>query len=146
MSREAPESIVLGLRSIKPTMRLVWNPTAVRIRTEFDAYGNPKSEIQEPRWEVWDTDAEGCPYMIARVQTEEGEFQEADQRIVDMLNFCNPARWGGDVRKMVKVLVDDANERQREAEERAYQHFAEEVGRDAAYLDTTKVVSAGVPY
>jgi hypothetical protein len=145
MSREAPESIVLGLQGIKSTMRAVFNPTAVRLQTEFDAFGNPKNVAFEPRWEVWDTDATGCPYMITRVQDEDGGYQEIDQRTVDMLNFCNPARWGGDVRKMVKALVDDVNERQKESEERSNQHFAEEVGRDAAYLDKIKVVSAGVP-
>lgn len=137
--RQAPESVQVGLRSIKDTMRIQWNPTAVMKGAKINAFGQVVDRIFEPRWEVWDVDAQGKDYMITRVQTDAGEFMEPDQRLVDMLNLCNPARWGGDIRRMVRALVDEPNERLKESEEREFQEFAGQVGRDVAQFAQPKV-------
>jgi len=125
-------------------MHLRWNPQCFLRKTTFDGLGRPKDRVWEARWEVWCEDSEGQPYKITVVQGPErngepGEYREPDQRLVDMLNLCNPERWGGDIRKMVHALVDEPNAVLRAAEERDWNQWSDDIGKEVAQYAQTKV-------
>jgi hypothetical protein len=136
--RTPPESVELSLKNVRSTLRVIWNPMAVRRPTSFDAMGRPRDMEYEPRWELWDTDAEGLDYMVTRLQEEDGSFREADQRLVDLVNLINPERYGGDPSKMLQALVDAPNERALEGEEKMFRDFASAAARWGAWVNTPK--------
>lgn len=108
---EAPESVLIGLKNIRQTFELVWNPRAVRVKAGgFDASGAVIQSEYDPRWELWDTDPDGARYMVCRLQYGDGSFRQPGQWLVDHMNFFNPEKWGGDADKMIQALVEDHNE------------------------------------
>ena len=105
---EVPESVEIGLKSVRETLHLRWNPQAVRVRPGYiDASGIVKPAEWEPRWELWDIDADGRPYKIMTLQHQDGSFKPPGDWLVDLINFLNPARWDGDPNKMIAALVDE---------------------------------------
>lgn len=109
---EAPESIVEALRSIRPTFNLVWNERGRVIgERSFDVNGNPRVVTWDPRWELWDRDVDGIAYMVLRLEEAETQkFLPPGQWLLDLLYLIDPARYGGNVEKMIRALVDDENE------------------------------------
>jgi hypothetical protein len=136
--REAPESVRIGIQAVRPTMRLVWNERAVQARTEYDAFGKPKRIVFDPRWELWDTDAEGQAYMVTRLQEPDGSFRDADYRLVEFLNLINPERYDGDPAAMLQALVDDPNQRIEDGAEAMFQDLAREAAKWGGWLTTPK--------
>lgn len=108
---EAPESVVIALKNIRPTFRLVWNHKGRVVgERSYDVNGNPRELTYEPRWELWDTDVFGAPYKVMTLEDQyKGSFLPADQQFVDFVNLINPARYEGDLSKLSQALVDDKN-------------------------------------
>lgn len=109
---EAPEAIVTGLRNIRPTFSLVLNPRGRVIgERSFDVNGHPREVTWDPRWELWDRDADGIAYKVMTLEDAETRgYLPPDQRFLDFVNLINPERYGGNVEKVIQALVDDANE------------------------------------
>lgn len=136
---EAPESVLIGLRSIRETFQLRWNPTAKRITPgSFDASGVVIPAEWDPRWELWDKDAEGREYMVMQLQTRGGEFRAPGAWLVELMNKLNPARYDGDVSKMIAALVDDPVNRLEEVGDADADDLFEMVARWAYQVRTPK--------
>lgn len=110
---EAPIDVVIGLRNIRSTLNLRWNPEAVMIAPgTFDADGFPVRGTYDGRWELWDkVDAEP-EYKVMTLQTPEGHFRPPGQWIVELFRKFNPARYGGDPNKMLDELMYDPQQLQ----------------------------------
>lgn len=105
---EVPESVAIGLRNVRETLHLRWNPQAVRVKPGYiDASGTVIPAEWDPRWELWDIDAHGKPYKIMTLQHNDGSFKPPGDWLVELINFLNPARWDGDPHKMIAALVDE---------------------------------------
>lgn len=124
---EAPEGIVTALKNIRPTFRLVWNPTARVIgERSFDVNGNPREVTHDPRWELWDTDGDGVHYKVMTLEdSHQGAFMPADQRFVDFVHLIDPGRYGGSVEKMIQALVDDENKYIEQVAEKDFQSLTD---------------------
>lgn len=107
---EVPESVVIGLRNVRPTFNLRWNPKARNIgERSFDVMGNPREITWDGRWELWDTDNMGIDYPVMTLEDKHGDFMPPGDWLVETVNMINPARYGGDVSKMIEELVDKPN-------------------------------------
>lgn len=127
---EAPESVVKGIKAIKPTFSLFFNPEAKVVPGSghsFDVNGRARKMKREGRWEVWDVDAYGQPYKVMTLQEPNGGFRPADQRLVEFLNLINPERYNGDVSRMIEELVEKPNEYVRGVEERDFERLVDSV-------------------
>jgi hypothetical protein len=140
---EAPESVVLGLRGIRAAFNLRWNSTARSVgERSFDVNGKPREIAWDPRWELWDTDEFGAEYRVMVLEDESGAFVPPGEWLVDLVNLINPARYDGDMEKMIQALVDDPNENVRKVGERQFEslteHLAEYFGprRSMVTVDT----------
>jgi hypothetical protein len=109
---EAPESIVTDLKSIRPTFELRWNSRARYLSgSSFDVNGNPRKVAFDPRWELWDRDADGVAYKVMTLEEPEtGGFIPPGEWLPELLRLIDPARYDGDVSRMLSALVDDNNE------------------------------------
>lgn len=106
-----PDHIAEGLRSIREGLHLRYNPRAkIQRAGEFDVHGAVLSEpVYDPRWEVWDKDPEGGEYKVMTVQGPDGSFRPPGEWLIELIQMVNPARYGGDVSRMVRAIVDDPN-------------------------------------
>lgn len=105
---EAPEHIVEGLRNIREGIHLQWNPKAVLIETgTIDAFGKVKDPKYDSRFELWDKDPDGHDYMVMRLQNIDGSFRPPGDWLLDVVRKTNPERFGGDVNKLIKAMVED---------------------------------------
>jgi hypothetical protein len=127
---EVPLHIAEGLRNIRSGLHCRWNPTCRYIPgSGFDAYGVIKDAGYEPRWEVWDQDAEGKDYRVMRVEGPGNVFLPLDDWIVQHIRERSPERWGGDAQKMLTALVDEPNERKQKLAADASRDLHEMVAR-----------------
>lgn len=141
-----PDTVDEGLRAIRPTLRLVWNPKAVIDRPgRFDASGHSAEVKYGGRFEMWDTDPQGHDYRVFIVRNQDNSFKAPDQWIVDLMLEINPARFGGSVVKMLehreKRAKDTLLMNQTDLDE-----YDDAVASSwAEYITTLKVPSAGIP-
>lgn len=139
MQPSVPESVEEGLRAIRSGLHLRWNPKgAVKVPGGYDAEGGVIEPVYEPRWEVWDVDPQGAEYRICTIQTREGEFQPADERVVRHLQIMNPENWGGSVARMIEELVDEPERLRELGTEKDFDDLAEAVSRLAEWVETPK--------
>jgi hypothetical protein len=126
---EAPEGVTTALKNIRPSFRLVWNPSARVIgERSFDASGNAREVTHDPRWELWDTDDGGSHYRVMTLEdSHKGSFMPADQRFVDFIHLIDPGRYDGSVEKLVSALVDDQNKYIEKVAEDDYRRLTEAV-------------------
>lgn len=123
---EAPLHIVEGLKGIRSGLHLKWNNAAKYIPgTGWDAHGKIKDAGYEPRWEVWDEDAQGKPYRVMTLESPTGEFLPPGEWLIEHINYRNPERFGGDVEKMLKALVDEPNDIRRYASQKGVKEMHE---------------------
>jgi hypothetical protein len=107
---EAPQDVLIGLRNVRDTFDLRWNPTAKVVGGHsFDVNGNPRELQHEGRWELWDTDAHGNEYKVMTLQNE-GEFVPPGTWLVELIRLMDPARYGGDIHKAIEAMVDEPND------------------------------------
>ena len=127
---EAPEHIVTGLKSIRSTFFLKWNPTAKRIgESSFDVNGNAREVKFDGRWELWDVDAEGALYMVMRLEDNDGSFIPPGDWLIHTLNLMNPARYNGSVEKMLKALVHEPNAELEKIREQDWNNLVDSMAR-----------------
>lgn len=123
---EAPAGVLERLHNIRSTFELRHNPRARVVgERSFDVNGQPRKVDYAPRWELWDTDAEGQVYRVMTLETEEGEYILPGDWLVDFLNLVNPARYGGSVEKMVQAMVDAPNARVEQLARKEYDALVE---------------------
>lgn len=138
-----PDYVDADLKAIRPTFRIVWNPTSHVIPGSFDAFGRPTGPRYEGRYELWDTDAEGADYRVMRVQTDDGRFRLPGEWLVSLLKLLNPERWGGDPGRMLREMVDTHNEQLRQLHEKDFEDLIETVVK--SYWDYFQVKNVGKP-
>lgn len=120
---EYPDYVDAGLKDIDESFHLRWNPRARVIKFgSYDSEGNPLPPEYEPRWEVWGKDVEGQEYKVFLVDVN-GNFREPGQWLLDRLNQMNPARFGGNVSRMLREVVDQPNNLLQEVAERDWTEF-----------------------
>lgn len=125
---EASTDVVIALQGVRPTMRLVHNPQGKLVGgRSFDVNGKPREKLWQPRWELWDTDADGVEYKVTTLEDENGEFRHPDQRLVELIRLINPERYGGDLHKMVEALVDEPNNYVEGLSDKSYEELVESV-------------------
>jgi len=108
---QPPEDVVIGLRNVRDTFDLRFNRTAKVVGgASFDVNGNPRKPEFEARWELWDTDPAGNEYKVMTVEKEE-KYVPPGYWLVELVRLIDPARYGGDLSKMVQALVDEPNAR-----------------------------------
>jgi hypothetical protein len=108
---EVPESVRIGLANISPSLHARWNPRAVLKRGwSFDVNGQPRGREYEGRWTLWARDVFGVEYKVTTLVAPDGGFIPLGDWVVEMMNFMNPERFGGDMSKMIEELVDKPNE------------------------------------
>jgi len=100
------------LRRIRGGIHLRWNRAAVVVKEgHYEATGVLRAPEYEPRWELWDVDQHGSLYMITRLQTNDGGFLPADNRVVRLME--RQARvietFDGDPSKAIEAQVDLTN-------------------------------------
>ena len=145
----APESVLIGLRSIRETFELRFNRKAVLLKPGgYDASGVVTTPEYDPRWELWDTDSEGATYRVMRLQTgpdedlrfpEGGQFKSPGQWLVDLLNFMNPARFNGDLNQMLHEVLEEPDKLREIGTEQDSDDLFEMVSKDAARTRSTTV-------
>lgn len=135
-----PESIKDDLKSVRPTFNLRWNAKAKLVTPgEYDAQGGIKKDpVYDGRWELWDIDCEGQEYLVCVLQNPDGSFRPVDQRLVELVRFVDPNRWGGDPGKMLKALVDEPNQKIADAAGREADDLIEMASKWYAYAYTPK--------
>jgi hypothetical protein len=136
---EAPESVVIDLKAIRSTFELRFNPTSIMRRPgSIDAEGGIVLPECEPRWELWDTSAEGKHYRVMKLQEEDGSYRQPGQWLIDHLRFFNPERFNGDVNLMLMELMDEPNRLRELGTENDSDDFIEMLSKWAAYVATPK--------
>jgi len=86
-----------------------WNPQAKVIEEwSIDVNGDARGKKFDGRWELWDTDADNRPYMVARLE-KDGEFVPLGQWVIKFMYDINPANYDGDMHKVIEALVDKPN-------------------------------------
>ena len=91
---EPPESVVLGLKALKPTMHLRLNRKGRCVAEwSLDANGDARKATYEPRWELWDTDDGGRSYLVMVLRDDEGNFRPPGEWVVERFRKFNPARF-----------------------------------------------------
>lgn len=126
--RQPPESVVQGLKNVRSTLRVIWQPRAVQGTPILGAFGLVKEIPWEPRWEVWDTDSLGADYMVQRVQNPDGSYKEIGDWLAEHYRLINPERYDGDIGKMYAALVDAPQNFLREMADKDFDSFCEAVG------------------
>lgn len=141
-----PDSVDEGLRAIRPTLRLVWNPKAVIDKPgSFDASGHSKEPTYGGRFEMWDTDPQGRDYRVFIVRNPDNSFKAPGQWIVDLMIEINPARFGGSVEKMLKHHYDKSDKMLLMHEKDAQDYDDAVAASWADYITSMKIQSAGIP-
>lgn len=79
------------------------------------------------RYEVWGRDVNNKPYMVMRVQNEDGSFRPLDRRVVETL-------WRHrDIDKVIREL-DEHEERKEAADELDIARMAESIADDLCFM------------
>lgn len=107
---EVPESVRIGLASIRQSLHVRYNRKAVPVESATtDVNGDPYVLRYEPRWELWDKDEHGQEYKITTLSGPDGEFVPVGEWVIEYFQLINPENYGGDMHKMVDALVDSHN-------------------------------------
>lgn len=107
---EVPESVRIGLESIRPTLHCRYNRKAKAVESAaVDVNGDPYILEYKPRWELWDKDAHGNEYKITTLEDEDGGFIPLGEWVIEYFQLINPANYDGDMHKMIEALVDSEN-------------------------------------
>jgi hypothetical protein len=141
-----PEGLDEALKGIRPGFYLKWNPSAVLIKgsSYIDALGRITEPAYEPRWEVWDVDAYNNDYKVMTVRTPDGGYRQPGFWLVELLNYLNPARFGGDLSKMLRAVIDDPNNVTVEVSEADLDDLIDQAAKWHWYASTPKVSFAGL--
>lgn len=136
---QAPAHITQGLQNIRSTLRMIWNPMAVRAQAgRISADGMVTSAAYDGRWEVWDTDPEGGDYMVMRVETPTGEYMPPVEWVVEWLNRWNPEHFNGSLEKMLEVYFANAEEAAERMSDKNAKDFFDAVSKWAAWVALPK--------
>jgi hypothetical protein len=118
---------MIGLLGIRQTLHLRHNPAAVQVgERSFDVNGRPRHREFEPRWELWDTDAHGNEYRVMTLQSPEGGYLPPGYWLVELVRLIDPARYGGNLDKMIEALVDSPNTRLDALSKGSYEDLVED--------------------
>src|SRR5690606_38221316 len=130
---EVPEPLAGGLKTARSGRHPRWTPRAkVPPKGEGDIYGNVREEPAcGPRWELWDSDPEGGEYKVMTLQgpDPDREFREPGEWLLELVRLFDPARYGGDVGRMVRAMVDDPNRRALEVAEEDFEDLVDQAVR-----------------
>jgi hypothetical protein len=135
-----PDGLQHALAEIRFGLRLVWNPGARVVRPgSFDAFGTVRTgPVYDGRWELWDTDPDGKDYKVTTVQEPDGAYRAPGFWLVELLNYMNPARFGGSVEKLTQELVDKPNAAMLEVDDKQFDDLAEMAARWHFWADLPK--------
>lgn len=141
-----PEGLEDALKSVRSSFYLKWNPTAVLIpgSSYIDARGKVTEPAYEPRWEIWDVDANNEHYRVMTVRTPDGGFRQPGFWLVDLLNYLNPARFGGDLSRMLRAVIDEPNNVTVEVSETDLDDLIDQAAKWHWYAAQPKVSLAGL--
>ena len=102
-----PDYVDQELRNIREDFELRWNPKAVLVKAgSYDATGKLRDPVYEPRFELWDRDPNGRDYRVMRLQHPDGSFRAPGQWLITHLQKINPARYGGNLERMLRELEE----------------------------------------
>lgn len=136
---EAPKHIQDALANIRSTLHLRWNSKAVMLeKGSYDILGGRIDPVWDPRFEVWDTDAEGREYMVMRVQTGEGVFRYPGEWLVEGIWKLHPEKYDNDLHKLVQAHIDDPDLLREIGTKKDSDNLIEAVGDWAQYGETPK--------
>lgn len=141
---EPDAQIAEDLRNIRSGMHLRWNPRGRLVKPgSFDGSGKMKDDaVFEPRWELWDIDPQGHEYIIMCVQNVDGSFRHPGTWLVTRMQKLNPARYGGDVEKMLKAMMDEPDILREIGTEKDSDDLIEQVSKWADWVATPKSAAA----
>ncbi len=144
---EAPADVTIAIQGVRPTMRFVFNLTAkVASERSFDANGKARELTHEARWELWDTDVFGVDYRVCTLEAPGDGYLFPNMTFVEWIRLSDPARYDGDLSKMMEAMVDTHNE---DLVSQMSENTFEELGRKLAeaYFDAkTPMVSYAGAY
>lgn len=124
-----PKYVDEALKSIDQSFHLRWNPNARVIKMgHYAADGSVVPPVTEPRYEVWAKDSEGQDYRVMLVDRS-GNYAEPSQWLLDHLNRINPARYDGDIGRMIAATIDKENNHLREIADRDWKEYTAALGR-----------------
>jgi hypothetical protein len=143
---EAPQEIVDALHGIRSTFELRWNPRAKRVKPGMiGALGGVVPAEFEGRWELWDNPDTAPEHLIMVLRTPEDEFKPPGQWLVDLMNALNPARFGGDVAKVVQFHAENPNLLRELVHDQDLDNLLDDVGDECAWYLQLRGPSAGIP-
>ena len=135
---EAPAHIVESLRNIRPGFDLRWNPRAVMVAPgSYDVLGGLTPPVYDPRWELWDTNPYGEDYMVMRLQNEDGSFRPPGEWLVQHVWRVDPARYGGDLNRLMDAVEAEAD-KMRDLAEKDWDDLAEAAAKWCVWVGTPK--------
>lgn len=125
-----PEYVDRELKNIRSGFVLKWNPIAVVEQGgHFDADGTLVPPVMGGRYELWDTDVEGGHYRVMIVRDPSGAYMEPGERLLTKLRMMDPARWGGDVSKMLTAMIDEENDKLQDISKEDFNEWAEAMAK-----------------
>lgn len=142
---EVSLDVRIGLANIRPTLHLRWNPLAKVLREwDFDANGNARKKVHDPRWELWDTDETGRTYKVMTFEGNDGEFLPQGSWMIEAFQLINPANYDGDIHKMIEALVDKPNAKVDQLKKEEYENLVEYMA-DLTWSEKSRGSRVAVP-
>ncbi len=141
---EVPDHLKEALSNIREGLHFRYNRKAVlKEPGQLAASGVlVKDPEYEPRFEIWDTDPYGKLYMVMRVQHNDGSFRFPDDRLIEHIWMLHPARYNGDVRKMVMAQIDNPETLREMGTKKDSDDLIEAIANWAEWVQTPKSGSA----
>ena len=130
------EHVLEGLANVRPggppgPLHLRWNLRGAGYVTGYDVLGKPQIRW-EPRWELWDWDADGLRYMFTRLQDEEGNPKQPGEWLVETMNRLKQLHenYNGDYTQLHEELVHLANAAQDNLDMKNYEEMVYHAARE----------------
>lgn len=137
----------VALRDQIPGATLILNEQSRFKKGRILTAGGADRGDYEARWELWGTDASGLRYRVTRLEGPTGEFVPPGDWFVDAMRLLDPARYGGDLHKMIDELVDKPNENVRRLHQETFDNLIEAMGSHYFGLSKRRVsvLNPGLP-